>query len=206
MFKSTNGMCSHSLLAASLNGQVDTFVSHYAKFKAPVNYAKLGQHGLPLGGKRKVSSKKTTSSVKEILSLADDLQRSKRASGAHHVSNPPSSLLSDNSSSSLPSYHQHSQSPTCSVNAAQVHPSKRARTISSPHHVSDSPSFLPSDHQRSHFPVYGVSVPNTSITSVSNTANFLSSLSQPPPLVHVSPQSSLQALSGTSLSVGQPDV
>ena len=75
---------------------------------------------------------------------------------------------------------------------------------SSPHHVNDLPSFLPSDHQLSYFPVYVVSAPNTSITSVSNTANFLSPLSEPPPLVHVSPQSSLQASPGSSSSVGQP--
>lgn len=86
MFKSTNGMCSHSLLAAALNGQVDTFVTHYSKAKAPVNYANLGQHGLPAGGKkpskRKASSKKTTSAIKKILAHADDIQRSKRAKTA----------------------------------------------------------------------------------------------------------------------------
>ena len=111
MFKSTNGMCSHSLLMASLNGQVDNFVSHYAKSKAPVNYVKLGQHGLPLGGKKpskhKVSSKKMTSAVKDILALADDLQRSKRAralSGPHHVTESASSHPSDHQLSQYPTY------------------------------------------------------------------------------------------------------
>ena len=183
MFKSTNGMCSHSLLVASLNGQVDNFVSHYAKSKAPVNYAKLGQHGLPLGGKkpskRKASSKKTTSAVKDILALADDLQRSKRArasSSPHHVTE---------SASSHPSDHQLSQYPTYGVGAAQVHPPKCARVL------SESVSSLPSDSQGSHSPpVYGVSAPNTNISSVFNTGNFLSPQSQPPPLIHLSLQSS----------------
>ena len=52
MFKSTNGMHSHSLLVATLNGQSDAFVEQYTKTKVPSNYAKLGQHGLPIGGKR----------------------------------------------------------------------------------------------------------------------------------------------------------
>ena len=63
-----------SLLVASLNGQV---VSHCAKSKVPVNYAKFGQYGLPLSGKKpsncKVSSKKTTSAVNDILALANNL-------------------------------------------------------------------------------------------------------------------------------------
>jgi len=84
MFKSTNGLCSHSLLAASLNGDVDGFVAHYAKTKDPINYAALGQHGLPTGGKkpssrRKASSKKATSAVKSILAAADDISQTKRA-------------------------------------------------------------------------------------------------------------------------------
>ena len=49
-FKSTNGMCSHSLLVATLNGQSDAFVEQYTKTKVPFNYAKRGQHGLPIGG------------------------------------------------------------------------------------------------------------------------------------------------------------
>ena len=222
LFKATNGMCSHSLVVALLNGQVDTFVAHYAKSKAPVNYGQLAQHGLPLGGKkpskRKASSKRTTSAVKEILSLADGLQRSKRAkraSGGHHVSRSPSPLLSDHSPEPMsptndhsvvfPSNHsdyEPSESPSYGLVAVQTQPSKRAMTEP----VSYSPSLVPSDHQRSNSPVFGVSAPNTMIRSVSNTANFLSPLSQPPPLVHVSPrpQSSLQASLGSSSSVGQP--
>ena len=78
MFKSTNGLCSHSLLTASLNGDVDGFVAHYVKTKDPINYAALGQHGLPTGGKkpssrRKASSKKATSAVKSILAAAYDI-------------------------------------------------------------------------------------------------------------------------------------
>ena len=189
MFKSTNGMCSHSLLVASLNGQVDNFVSHYAKSKAPVNYAKLGQ--LPIGGKkpskRKASSKKMTSAIKDMLALSDDLQRSKRArvsSGPHHVTK---------SSSSHPSDHQLS---TYGIEAAHVQPPKCTRVL------SESVSSLPRDSQDS--PVYGVSAPNASITSISNTANFLSPLSKPPPLVHLSPQSSSQVSPGSNLPVGQP--
>ena len=84
MFKSTNGLCSHSLLAASLNGEVNSFVTQYVKTKDPINYAALGQHGLPTGGKkpnvrRKASSKKATSAVKSILAAADEIPRTKRA-------------------------------------------------------------------------------------------------------------------------------
>ena len=85
MFKSTNGLCSHTLLAASLNGEVDGFVTHYLKTKDPINYAALGQHGLPVGGKkpssrRKASTKKATSAVKSILAASDEISRTKRAS------------------------------------------------------------------------------------------------------------------------------
>ena len=74
MFKSTNGFCSHSLLAAALNGDVNGIVAHYAKTKDPINYATLGQHGLPTGCKkpssrRKASSKKATSAVRAFLQL-----------------------------------------------------------------------------------------------------------------------------------------
>ena len=83
MFKSTNGMCSHSLLAASLNDQTETFVRQYTKNKVPVNYANLAQHGLPVGGKkpskRKASSKQTTSAVRKIIDGADDVVRSKQS-------------------------------------------------------------------------------------------------------------------------------
>ena len=68
MFKSTNGMCSHSLLASSLNDQTEAYVRQYTKNKVPVNYANLAQHGLPVGGKkpskRKASTKQTTSVVR----------------------------------------------------------------------------------------------------------------------------------------------
>ena len=78
----------------------------------------------------------------------------------------------------------------------QIHPPKQARAMS-------EASSLQSDYQCSHSSVYGVGAPNTSITSVSNTAHFLSS--QPPPLLHFSPQShSSQVSPGSSSSVGQP--
>ena len=51
MFKSHNGMCSHCLLLAVLNGEVDRFVRNYSRTKDPINYMQLGQHGLPVGGK-----------------------------------------------------------------------------------------------------------------------------------------------------------
>ena len=154
MFKSTNGMCSHSLLAATLNGQVDTFVSHYSKAKVPVNYASLGQHGLPTGGKkpskRKSSLKKTTSAIKNVLAFSDEIQRSKRAktNDASLTTKPPSS----------PSAGQHYSGSTAVT--------------------------------------YGVH------NDTGNTINFISTPSQPPPLVHVSPGSSYSP--GSTLSVGQP--
>lgn len=84
MFKSTKGLCSHSLLAASLNSDVDDFIAHYMKTKDTINYAALGQHGLPTGGKkpssqRRASSKKATSALKSILAAADDIRRMKWA-------------------------------------------------------------------------------------------------------------------------------
>lgn len=97
MFKSTNGLCSHSLLAASLNGDIDGFITQYVKTKDPINYAALGQHGLPTGGKkpnsrRKASSKKATSAVKRILAAADEISRTKRAPyNLESVSSPPQS-------------------------------------------------------------------------------------------------------------------
>lgn len=83
MFKSTNGVCSHSLLAANLNGELDLFVNRYSKTKVPTNYANLAQHGLPVGGKkpstrRKSSSKKTTAAVKNLIADADHVKRTKR--------------------------------------------------------------------------------------------------------------------------------
>ena len=81
MFKSTNGVCSHTLLVATLNGEVDTFVQSYSKTKNPVNYTQLAQHGLPIGGKkpgskRKASAKKTTAKIRKAL--ADTDVRTKR--------------------------------------------------------------------------------------------------------------------------------
>ena len=38
MFKSTNGICSHTLLVAALNDEVSLFICNYSKFKAPINY------------------------------------------------------------------------------------------------------------------------------------------------------------------------
>ena len=93
--KATNGMCSHSLLAATLNGQVDSFVAHFIKSWMPVNYANLGQHGLPAGGnkpsKRKASSKKMTSAVKNILAIADGIQWIKRAKTSQYSTLQPAS-------------------------------------------------------------------------------------------------------------------
>lgn len=42
MFKSTKGLCSHSLLAESLNSDFENFVAHYVKTKDPINYTALG--------------------------------------------------------------------------------------------------------------------------------------------------------------------
>ena len=106
MFKSTNGLCSHSLLAASLNGEVDSFVTHYMKTKDPINYAALGQHGLPTGGKkpssrRKASSKKSSSAIRSILAAADETSRTKRAN-----KHPVSSFKADQCSMLSVSTHQ----------------------------------------------------------------------------------------------------
>ena len=59
-----------------------SFVAHYAKTKDPINYAALGQHGLPKSCKkpssrRKASSKKAMSAVKCIFA-ADDISQMKR--------------------------------------------------------------------------------------------------------------------------------
>ena len=99
MFKSTNGICSHSLLVATLNGDVDGFVARYVKTKDPINYAALGQHGLPKGGKkassrRKASSKKSTSAIKRMLTAADEITRTKRAA---KTADPVPSLLGSSS-------------------------------------------------------------------------------------------------------------
>ena len=98
MFKSTNGLCSHSLLVASLNGELDTFVRSHSKTKNPINYTELAQHGLPVGGKkpgskRKASAKKTTAKIRKAL--ADTDVRTKR--GQSSLSN---SSTSDTSAAS----------------------------------------------------------------------------------------------------------
>ena len=61
--------------------------------KDSINYAALGQHGLPTGGKkpsarRKASSKKATSTVKSILAAADEIPRMKRAANKESVASP----------------------------------------------------------------------------------------------------------------------
>lgn len=76
MFKSTNAVCSHCLLVATLNGELDIFIRTYSRIKNPMNYTHLAQHGLPVGGKkpsskRKASSKKTTSKIHKILADTD---------------------------------------------------------------------------------------------------------------------------------------
>lgn len=81
MFKSTNGLCSHSLLLATLSGEMDTFVQSHSKTKNPINYTELARHGLPVGGKkpgskRKASAKKTTAKIRKAL--ADTDVRTKR--------------------------------------------------------------------------------------------------------------------------------
>ena len=91
MFKSTNGLCSHCLLVATLNGEVDTFVKTYSKTKNPINYTQLAQHGLPVGGKKpaskhKASSKKTTAKIQKVL--ADTDVRTKRGQSSRQLSRP----------------------------------------------------------------------------------------------------------------------
>ena len=98
MFKSTNGVCSHSLLVATLNGEMDTFVQSHSKTRKPINYTELAQHGLPVGGKkpgskRKALAKKTTAKTRKVL--ADTDVRTKR--GQSSLSN---SSTSDSSAAS----------------------------------------------------------------------------------------------------------
>lgn len=66
-----------------LNGEINGFVANYVKTKDPINYAALGQHGLPNSDKkpsswRKAFSKKATSAAKSILAAVDDTSRTKR--------------------------------------------------------------------------------------------------------------------------------
>ena len=84
MFKSTNGICSHTLLVAALNDEVSLFICNYSKSKAPVNYAQLARHGLPLGGrkpssKHKGASKKTTAGIRQLIQNADESEMTKRS-------------------------------------------------------------------------------------------------------------------------------
>ena len=160
MFKSTNGLCSHSLLAASLNGDVDGFVAHYVKTKDPINYAALGQHGLPTGGKkpssrRKASSKKQHLLLKSILAAADDIPRTKWAN-KDPVASPSTgdkcSFLSGANKDSVASPSTGDQCSFFSISTAQ-----------------DQGNF-----QSAH---YGV---------MANTVNF--STPGPPPLLHFSPE------------------
>ncbi len=84
MFKSTSGICSHTLLVAVLNDEVSPFVCSYTKSKAGVNYAQLAQHDIPVGGrkpsaKRKGASNKTTAGIRLLMQNADEKEMSKRA-------------------------------------------------------------------------------------------------------------------------------
>ena len=68
----------------TLNGEVDGFVIHYLKTQDTINYATLGKHGLPAGGKkpssrRKTFSKKATSAVKSTLAASDEISQAKLA-------------------------------------------------------------------------------------------------------------------------------
>ena len=91
MFKSTNGVCSHSLLVATLSGEIDTFVQSHSKSKDPVNYTQLAQHGLPVGGKkpgskRKASAKKTTAKIRKVLADTDVRTKLGQSSKSPHAS------------------------------------------------------------------------------------------------------------------------
>jgi len=114
MFKSTNGICSHTLLGAALNDEVSLFICNYSKCKAPINYAQLAQHGLPLGGrkpssKRKGASKKTTAGIRQLIQNANESEMTKRsdiiASKKNLTTDPtPSSSTMSSSTSALSSH------------------------------------------------------------------------------------------------------
>lgn len=134
MYKSTNGMCSHALLAASLSGDVDNFVNHYSKSKVPVNYANLAQHGLPVGGKkpssrRKSSSKKTTAAVKDVVASADHLKRTKRTPVSTAATTQANSIISTQPPSN-PSQQMTSHSLTHSYDSTVFAPYASINTLS----------------------------------------------------------------------------
>ena len=84
MFKATSGVCSHTLLTAHLNDEVGSFVQGYAQSSPAANYAQLGQHGLPTGGrkpssKRKGASKKSTAAVRKLIEHATEGEMTKRS-------------------------------------------------------------------------------------------------------------------------------
>ena len=59
-------------------------VSSFTKSKAPLNYAQLAQHGLPVGGrkpssKRKGASKKTTAAIRQLVQNARENELTKRS-------------------------------------------------------------------------------------------------------------------------------
>lgn len=124
MFKSTNGLCSHSLLVATLRGEIDTFVRSHSKSKNPVNYTELAQHGLPVGGKkpgskRKASAKNTTAKIRKVLEDTDVQTKRRQAS----LSN---SSVSDTSAAS-------SQTPSVySVGISAPYANIAGATVSSP--------------------------------------------------------------------------
>ena len=113
MFKSTNGICSHTLLVAALNDEVCLFICNYSKSKAPVNYVQLAQHGLPLGGrkpssKRKGASKKTTAGIRQLIQNANESEMTKRSDITASKKNlttdltPSSSTMTSSTSVSIP--------------------------------------------------------------------------------------------------------
>ena len=114
MFKSTNGICSHTLLVAALNDEVSLFICNYSKCKAPINYAQLAQHGLPPGerkpsSKRKGASKKTTAGIRQLIQNANESEMTKRsdiiASKKNLTTDPtPSSSTMSSSTSALSSH------------------------------------------------------------------------------------------------------
>ena len=144
MFKSTNGVCSHSLLVATLSGEIDTFVQSHSKSKDPVNYTQLAQHGLPVGGKkpgskRKASAKKTTAKIRKVL--ADTEVRTKRGQSSK------SPHASDTSAAPPPTPSVYSVSinaPYANIASATV----SSPTLSVQHRppVIDTPSQLPVHH------------------------------------------------------------
>ena len=215
MFKSANGVCSHSLLVATLNGEMDTFVQSHSKTKKKHQlYTELAQHGLPVGGKkpgskRKASAKKTTAKIRKVL--ADTDVRTKR--GQSSLSN---SSTSDSSAASPQTPNVYSvgiSAPYANIAGATVSSPTLSVQLSLPVHLPtlqmqsnqmktpSMPVQLHTVHPQVPINTQTPMQPQVPINTYTPSMNFDVPMSTqtpmqplPPPLLHQSPER----------SVGQP--